>query len=181
MFQIRTQTPADRAAVETLNHLGFGPNRHNRSVWRLRQGPVADGLALIAADQANDIPLATLRFWPVMIGAAVPALLLGPLAVCPTHRGEGLGRALVGHGLSKARDLGWTLCVVSGDPSYYQPYGFVPAAPYGIALSGSLEPGRLQIAELLSGALTGLDTQEDRILQPWRSVRPGRVLVLSAA
>ncbi|NQW08629.1 MAG: N-acetyltransferase [Alphaproteobacteria bacterium] len=181
MFQIRLQTPADAIAVETLNDLGFGSNRHGRTVWRFRQGPVADGLALVAAGLEADTPLATLRFWPVTIGGIAPALLLGPLAVCPTRRGQGMGRALVGHGLSKARDLGWTLCLVSGDPRYYQPYGFSSADPHGITLPGPIEAGRFQVVELTPGALAALDGLADRTLQPWRWVRADSTSALSAA
>lgn len=181
MFQIRLQTMADNAAVDALNNLGFGPNRYSRTVWRLRQQPPLDDLCLVAAEAQSDTPLATLRFWPVAIGGSRPILLLGPLAVCPSRRGEGMGRALIGHGLSKARDMGWSLCLVSGDLDYYRPYGFEQADPYGFVLPGPLEPGRLQIAELLPGALATLSELADRTLQPWRWVRPGRAPVLSAA
>src|SRR5690606_23941200 len=98
MFQIRAEQPSDDAAVESLNDLGFGPERRGRTVYRLRLG--APTLGFVAADPESDQPLATLRFWPVMAGLDRPALLLGPLAVAPDRRGQGLGRALVGHGLA---------------------------------------------------------------------------------
>lgn len=92
-----------------------------------------------------------------------------------------MGRALIGHGLSKARDMGWSLCLVSGDPEYYRPYGFEPADPYGFVLPGPLELGRLQIAELVPGALVTLNGLADRTLRPWRWVRPDCAAALSAA
>ncbi|MEQ8394275.1 N-acetyltransferase [Thalassobaculum sp.] len=171
MFQIRSEIPSDGAAVETLNDLGFGVERRGRTVYRLRLG--APTLSFIAADPVSDQPLATLRFWPVMVGLDRPALLLGPLAVIPERRGEGLGRALVGHGLSVARDRGWRLCLVSGDPDYYRPFGFEQAAPYGFAMPGPIEAGRLQVKALAPDALGTLPRGAILPLLPWRGHRGG--------
>ena len=169
MFQIRSEIPSDGAAVETLNDLGFGVERRGRTVYRLRLG--VPSLSFIAADPESDQPLATLRFWPVMVGLERPALLLGPLAVIPERRGEGLGRALVGHGLSVARDRGWRLCLVSGDPSYYRPYGFEPAAPYGFAMPGPIVAGHLQVKALAPDALNTLPRGTALPVLPWRGHR----------
>lgn len=181
MFHIRAELPADTAAVDHLNDLGFGPDRKGRTVWRLRQGPVADGLAFVAADPVEDRVLATLRFWPVSVGdgvaAGVTAVLLGPLAVCPSMQGQGMGRALVGHGLQAARDAGWDLCLVSGDPAYYRPYGFEAAPPYGFEMPGPVKAGWLQVRELRPGALGMLPEAEILPIQPRRWVRGGDGLI----
>lgn len=169
MFQIRSELPSDGAAIETLNDLGFGPDRRGRTVYKLRLG--APTLGFIAADPETDRPLATLRFWAVMLGLDRPALLLGPLAVDPELRGQGLGRALVGHGLSVARDRGWRLCLVSGDPSYYRPYGFEPAAPYGIAMPGPIAAGHLQVKDLAGQSLDTLPRDAALRVLPWRCHR----------
>lgn len=169
MFQIRSEVPSDGAAIETLNDLGFGAERRGRTVYRLRHG--APTLGFVAADPESDQPLATLRFWPVMVGLERPALLLGPLAVVPDRRGQGLGRALVGHGLSVARDRGWRLCLVSGDPRYYRPYGFEPAAPYGFAMPGPVAAGHLQVKDLAGGALDTLPRGAVLRVLPWRCHR----------
>lgn len=173
MFHIRAELPADSPAIEHLNDLGFGPDRKGRTVWRLRQGPVADGLGFVAADPADGRVLATIRFWQVDIGGDVPAVLLGPLAVCPSMQGQGMGRALVGHGLQAARDAGWDLCLVSGEPNYYRPYAFEPAPPYGFEMPGPVKAGWLQVRELRPGALADLGTASTRPIRPWRWVRRG--------
>ena len=169
MFQIRSELPSDGAAIEYLNDLGFGPERRGRTVYKLRLGPPT--LGFIASDPESDQPLATLRFWPLMIGLDRPALLLGPLAVTPERRGQGLGRALVGHGLSVASDRGWLLCLVSGDPAYYRPYGFVPAAPFCIAMPGPITAGHLQVKDLAAGALDSLPREAILRVLPWRCHR----------
>lgn len=169
MFQIRSELPSDGAAIEILNDLGFGTDRRGRTVYKLRLG--APSLGFIASDPESDQPLATLRFWSVMVGLDRPALLLGPLAVTPERRGQGLGRALVGHGLSVARDRGWRLCLVSGDPDYYRPYGFEQAAPYGFAMPGPIVAGHLQVKALAVGALATLPRGVALPVLPWRGHR----------
>lgn len=171
MFHIRAELPADAAAIDHLNDLGFGTDRKTRTVWRLRQGPVAEGLAFVAADPTDGRVLATIRFWRVSAGKGVSAVLLGPLAVCPTMQGQGMGRALVAHGLQAARDAGWDLCLVSGEPAYYHPFGFQPAPPLGFEMPGPLKAGWLQVRELRQGALETLPPAAVRPIQPWRWVR----------
>lgn len=185
MFHIRAEAAADHSAVENLNDMGFGRDRRNRTVWRLRRGPAADGLSFVAADPVDDRVLATIQFWPIEFGAAVSdpvsAVLLGPLAVCPSMRGQGLGRALVAHGLQVARDATWDLCLVSGEPDYYRPFGFEAAPPYGFEMPGPVKAGWLQVRELRTGALADLPVAQCRPIQPWRWVRGGGRLDLAAA
>jgi len=160
MFQIRQEVSSDIGTITALLDAGFGAERRSRTVYRLRQGVPAQGLAFVAADPISDEPLATLRFWEVALGeggkAGPATLLLGPLAVHPELRGQGLGRALVSHGLTVAREQGWQLCVVSGEPSYYTPYGFEDAAPYGLMMPGPVHAGWLQIKAFEPSALDAL-------------------------
>lgn len=182
MFHIRAELPADADAIELLNDLGFGADRKGRTVWKLRQGPVADGLAFVADDPRDGRVLATIRFWQVDVGKDLSAVLLGPLAVCPSMQGQGLGRALVAHGLQAARDAGWDICVVSGEPSYYLPFGFEPAPPHGFEMPGPLKAGWLQVRDLRAGALEALPAAKVRKVLPWRWVRgTGDVTPLRAA
>jgi len=154
-FHIRRHEPGDADTIESLLDRCFGTARTERTVYRLRRGirPVPE-LCFAAVDDSDRI-LASLQFWPIRIETA-PAILLGPLAVEPSMRNQGLGRALVRHGINQARKHGQRLCVVSGAPSYYRPYGFVPAVPYGLVMPGPLEPARLQVLELVPGALEGV-------------------------
>lgn len=154
-FHIRRHQPGDAATVEPLLDRCFGPGRTERTVYRLRDGirPVPE-LCFAAVDDSDRV-LASLQFWPIRI-ETTPAILLGPLAVEPRMRNQGLGRALVRHGINEARKHGHRLCVVSGAPAYYRPYGFVPAVPYGLVMPGPLEPERLQVLELVPGALEGV-------------------------
>lgn len=151
-FHILQERPSDAALIEPLLDRCFGPGRHQKTVYRLRAElePIA-GLSFVATDDAGTM-LASLRFWPVRI-AGTPAVLLGPLAVEPALQGRGIGRALMRHGLDAARRRGERLCVLVGEPDYYAPFGFVPAAPAGLVLPGPVEPRRFLVQELVPGAL----------------------------
>ncbi|MXO60772.1 GNAT family N-acetyltransferase [Altererythrobacter salegens] len=48
---------------------------------------------------------------------------LGPLSVLPKWRRQGIGGALVAHGLEAVR-RDWDGCVVLGDPAFYGRFGF---------------------------------------------------------
>ena len=123
MYQLGEETPEDFWEVEALYDLCFAPGREALSSYRLRDGVArVAGLSLVARD-ADGILSGAIRFWPVRVGA-VPALLLGPVAVHPTRQGEGLGGALINDSVGGAGDLGWSRVLLVGDAPYYRRFGF---------------------------------------------------------
>lgn len=154
-IQILAQRPQDEPLIEPLLDLTFGPERHKRTTYRLRDGvaPLA-GLSFVALDSQAEL-LGSLRFWPLLVGDR-DALLLGPLAVSPRLQGRGVGRSLVRHGLTEARRQSHRICVVVGDPAYYEPFGFRSAVAAGLVMPGPVEPARFQVLELSPGALEGV-------------------------
>ncbi len=154
-FEIRHQRPQDAALIDPLLDRTFGPERQAKTVYRLREGrdPLPE-LSFVALDEAGAL-LASLRFWPILI-ERTPALLFGPLAVEPDLQGQGIGRALLRHGLKAAAQAGHRICVVVGDPPYYVPFGFTSAAAHGLVLPGPVDPKRFQVLELVPGALEGV-------------------------
>jgi len=171
IYHIVAERPQDAALLDPLLDRTFGPDRYQKTVYRLRDGLApAPGLAFSALDTAEEL-LGSLRFWPVRIGAA-GAILLGPLAVEPALQGMGIGRALVRHGLDTARALGERICVVVGEPNYYQPFGFANAGAAGLRLPGPVDAHRFQVLELVSGALATVSGRVGRADR--RAVRAGR-------
>ncbi|MGM0662098.1 MAG: GNAT family N-acetyltransferase [Pseudomonadota bacterium] len=123
MFELRPEGPGDQWEVEALYDLCFAPGREALSSYRLRENvPAVGDLCLLAVD-AGAIAGA-IRFWPVRIGTA-QALLLGPVAVHPTHQGEGIGAWLIREGVERARARGWSRMLLVGDVPYYGRFGFV--------------------------------------------------------
>ena len=151
MFCVLPERPADAAAIDTLLDHAFGANRHERTVYKLRIGAPMPELGFVAV--ADGALLGSLRFWPVALDHGVEGVLLGPLAVEPHLRGRGIGKTLVAHGLEAARRAGHGLCLVSGDPAYYGPFGFVAAPPLGLSLPGAVTEGHFQVKELQPGWL----------------------------
>ena len=86
-MKIRLETAADTAAVEALVAEAFGPARFAKTVYVFRDGvPPVDSLSLVA--DGGEGVIGSLRFWPVEIAGATPALLLGPLVTAPAAQGE---------------------------------------------------------------------------------------------
>jgi predicted N-acetyltransferase YhbS len=158
MIVIEKETAADAAAIESLLDIGFGAGRLSKTVYTLRQGPSVPSLSLVARTGFDAKLGASVRFWRCDVKTGddetLPALILGPLVVDPALQGKGLGRTLVARALEEADQEGWDLCLVVGEASYYSPYGFVLAEPYGFELPGPVDQPRFQVRaapDLLQG------------------------------
>lgn len=152
MVKLGPERPQDRWEVEALYDLCFAPGREALSSYRLRDGvaPVAE-LCLVARE--DGIVAGAIRYWPVRVGGAA-ALLLGPVAVHPTHQGEGLGGWLIRESLERARALGWTRVMLVGDAPYYGRFGFARLA--GVEMPPPTNPARVLGLALVPGAWDGV-------------------------
>jgi predicted N-acetyltransferase YhbS len=52
--------------------------------------------------------------------------VLAPVAVATDRQGQGIGQALLTHGLTALRDAGVDIALTYGDPAYYSKVGFAP-------------------------------------------------------
>jgi predicted N-acetyltransferase YhbS len=72
-------------------------------------------------------------------GEARRVFLLAPVAVATDRQGQGVGQALIRHGLAAMRAKGADVALTYGDPAYYGRVGFRPitveevAAPYALS------------------------------------------------
>ncbi len=149
MFTLSQETKDDWWEVEALYDLCFAPGREALSSYRLRDGiPPVPELCLLARDTDNTVGGA-IRFWPVRVGDH-QALLLGPVAVHPTHQGEGLGRVLISESLPLAQKLGWARVLLVGDAPYYGKFGFEKLE--GVVMPPPTNPDRVLGRALADGA-----------------------------
>lgn len=131
----------------------IGTERHNRPSYHYRQSaPALAELSLVALFKGGQL-IGSLRFWPVELRAerrieSGSVLLLGPLAVDPHWQGKGVGRALMFAGLDRAKNLGYRLCFLVGEPSYYARFGFEPAPPLGYRMVVDVDPRKFQVLNL---------------------------------
>lgn len=110
----------------------------------------------LVADDAGVI-VAHLQAAPGRIdGRECPVAGLAPVCVAPGAQGHGVGSALVRALIGAARQAGWPLLVVLGDPAYYGRFGFEPASRYGLRYepAGDGDP-HFQALPLGRGADTG--------------------------
>ena len=94
-----------------------------------------------------------IRFWPVRVGAH-SCLLLGPVAVHPTHQGEGLGGFLIHQGLQAGREKGWARVMLVGDAPYYSRFGF--SLLKHVEMPPPTNPDRVLGLELVPGKWGGV-------------------------
>ena len=86
-------------------------------------------------------------------------LILTPVSVKTELQRRHVSKDLIEYGLLKAREMGFKLCMVEGNPQNYRPRGFVTSASYGVFADESVglpHPDCLMIQELVPGALEGV-------------------------
>ncbi len=152
-FTIRCERSSDVVAREALLDVCFGTNRDLRPCQRLRDGfAPAEGLAFSAVAQGRLV--GSIRLWHVSAGGA-SVLLLGPLAVDPSCRKLGLGKALMHRALTAAKARRHNAVILLGDAPYYARFGFSALKTGELSLPGPFERDRLLGLELKQGALDG--------------------------
>ena len=152
MISLTQETKDDWWEVEALYDLCFAPGREALSSYRLREG-VAPVAALCLVAREDGIVAGAIRFWPVSVGGR-RVLLLGPVAVHPTHQGEGLGGFLIFESLERARQLGWERAMLVGDEPYYGRFGFHRLT--GVTMPPPTNPQRVLGLPLTDGAWDGI-------------------------
>lgn len=152
MITIRQEKLADDAAREHLLDRAYGPSRFTKTSERLREGRLpAQGLSFVATEGRRII--GTVRLWNIAAGPGRAALLLGPLAVDPAKRSNGVGAALMTHAIAAARKLGHRAIMLVGDARYYGRFGFSAGKTGALWMPGPYEQARLLGLELVPGAL----------------------------
>jgi predicted N-acetyltransferase YhbS len=145
------EMPAHDAEIDHISAEAFGPGRFARAAFRIREGGPHDrSLSFVALDGGSVI--GSVRLTPVVVGI-FPALLLGPLAVRPSWKKKGVGKALMRMAIEAARADGHGLVVLVGDEPYYGPFGF-RRTPHGqIRMPAPVDPDRLLACELIPHSL----------------------------
>lgn len=140
------ELPLHAACIENISAEAFGPGRFARAAARVREmAPHAPDLSFVACLHGQVI--GSVRQTPVLIGA-MPALMLGPLAVRPAYKGMGVGKALMRMAADAARDAAEQFIFLVGDRAYYMPLGYVPTVPGSILMPGPVDPARVLVLPL---------------------------------
>jgi putative acetyltransferase len=134
-MRLRDEQSADEAAVRRLHLAAFGD--HGRLVADLvdglrRHATEQSSLSLVAADA--DRVVGHVLFTRSLLDAPrrlVEVQVLSPVSVLPERQGEGIGSALIRHGLDRLGHGGVPLVFLEGPPDYYSRFGFRPGADLG--------------------------------------------------
>lgn len=156
---LRPLHPSDLAQIDKLDERAFGPGRFARTAYRLREG-VGPDFALSFVAHVGTLLVGSNIMTPVTCsrvdGDSVGAMLLGPLTVEPAFRSRGIGEALAARSLEAARAAGQKLVILVGDEPYYGRLGFKRVPLGRLILPGPVDPARVLICELASGAFEGV-------------------------
>jgi predicted N-acetyltransferase YhbS len=153
VFDILPETPAHETDIEALHDLSFGPGRFAKTAYRMREGvPPVPSLSFVAFTEMEGASrmVGSIRFSPLVIGGE-QGLLLGPLAMDPSVRGQGGGLDLMRTALDAARAEGHQFVILVGDAPYYAKVGFKQVPPGKITLPGPVDKSRLLYCELVPG------------------------------
>lgn len=132
MTFIRTERPADYAAIREINEAAFESHEEADIVDTLRQN-CSEALSLVAV--ADDDIVAHILFTPTTIQSderELKGMGLAPMAVRPEYQRQGFGSRLVRKGSELLRRAGCPYIVVLGHPDYYPRFGFERASTHGI-------------------------------------------------
>ena len=155
MITLKNERDEHAPAIERLLDASFGESRWHKTCQRLREGqaPIRN-LSLVALGRGALV--GTVRLWPVLAGRR-RALLLGPLAVDPAWRDQGVGAALMAEAMRRAKGEGEKSVILVGDEDYYGRFGFKTNATTGLHLPGPVDRARFLANEFVPGALTGAE------------------------
>ena len=151
---ILAEKPEDAGPIERLHERTFGPGRHARTTYRIRE-KIDHRLDLSFTARIGTLLVGSVWLTPVCIGAT-PALLLGPLTIEPPFRDKGIGKAMMERALKDAKERDYKLVVLVGDEPYYARVGFKRVPRGAITMMGPVDPARMLAVELVEGALNGV-------------------------
>lgn len=155
MSRLVAEAPEHAAAIEGVLTRAFGPGRFAKTSERVREhgARFEPGLSRVALDDAGQVR-GCCRIWTVGIGNR-QGFFLGPLAVDPETRSQGLGASLVRASLDACRAAGGEAIVLVGAEPFFAPLGFSVVPRGCVILPGPVDFSRLLWIALRPG---GLDT-----------------------
>lgn len=133
-MHITEATTHDLDHVLAVERAAFGQEEEaTLTAELLGDASAQPSLSLLAWD--GERPIGHILFTAARIegaGEGISVALLAPLAVVPEAQRQGVGGALIEHGLAELRRRGVALVFVLGHPEYYPRHGFEPAGVQGL-------------------------------------------------
>lgn len=124
---IRPETAPDIEAIYEITRAAFENHPHSIHTEEYIVGALraAGALTISLVAQVDGKVAGHIAFSPVTISDGTTGWYgVGPVSVLPKLQRQGVGKSLVGEGLSRMKALGAGGCVLVGDPAYYVRFGF---------------------------------------------------------
>ena len=159
---IRLETEKDYRAVEELTREAFwnvykpGADEHYY-VHQMRSHPDFIPELAFVLEQDGELVgnIMYTKAWLVdENGARKEILSFGPLSIAPDRQRQKLGKRLIEHSFAAARELGYDVNIIFGNPGNYVSRGFVSCKRKNVSFifDGNF-PTALLVAELIPNAL----------------------------
>jgi putative acetyltransferase len=124
---IRNESQSDIETISVITKAAFEnlsiSNHTEQFIINALRNAKALTISLVA--EAEKKAVGHIAFSPVTISDGSHDWYgLGPISVLPELQKQGIGKSLMGEGLSLLKSLGAKGCVLVGDPGYYEQFGF---------------------------------------------------------
>jgi putative acetyltransferase len=124
---IRSETDADVSAISEVTAAAFKTleisNHTEQFIIEALRAAKALAVSLVA--EMDGRVIGHIAFSPVTISDGTRDWYgLGPVSVLPAYQRQGIGKALIGEGLSRLKDMDAQGCCLVGHPDYYRNFGF---------------------------------------------------------
>ncbi len=162
-FIIRNETSDDYREVETLTREAFwnvykeGCDEHYFAhVMRNHEDFIPELAFVIEKDgQLIGNVMYTKAKLVDENGVEKEILSFGPLGILPEYQRQGYGKVLLEHSFEKAKEMGYNVIVIFGNPANYIPRGFRSCRRFNVCLEGDYFPTPMLVKELSEGVLDG--------------------------
>jgi putative acetyltransferase len=148
-IEFREERATDHGSIRTVHEMSFPTAAEAKLVDALRDAGNLT-ISLVCCDR-NSVA-GHVVFSPVTVNETATGLGLGPIAVLPQYRRQGIAAELIRAGLKKSKALGYGFVVVLGDPAYYCRFRFDAASNWGL-LDEYGGGSAFQALELRDGAI----------------------------
>ena len=124
---IRPEQPGDELQIHEITKAAFQGRPYaggdEQDVIDRLRSIGAMTLSLVAVEDDDILGQVTFSLAAQADGSG-PWFALGPVSVTPERHGQGVGALLINQGLDELKKLEALGCILTGDPNYYQRFGF---------------------------------------------------------
>lgn len=126
-INVRNELQGDELAIEAVTQAAFkdAPHSGHTEHFIIKALRKANKLSVSLVAEADGVIVGHVAVSPVAITDGSRGWFgLGPISVSPEHQHKGIGSQLMERALTVMKSQGASGCVLLGDPSYYQRFGF---------------------------------------------------------